>query len=234
MPSISNQNSEEMDRDLRFYDEPIVPPGLPSNMKARSEDESKKFWEDYYNKRVTPELLKDFSHEEALGLVKYFFRTPGAETQTIGGNYSLGNLDKNSKSFLEKELRNANIIEIGNKGLIQNAEFAPFGIRSYQGTDCDYGNDALTHLMKQPDESAVICSFGVLESGVLDSWVGRDKPLGRYIDLLAKEIYRVTPKGAITLHGTDGFTELEKAGFADERILLKGHMGNVVSYRRIE
>lgn len=207
---------------------------LPLEKEIIVKKEPENFWEDYYNKSVTPELLKHFPHEEALGLIKYFYRTPGAGTQGCGGTYSLRDLDIKTKSFLERELKGANIIEFGNKGVKQNYQLTPFKVKTYSGTDCDYGDDALTYLMKQPDKSAIVCSFGVVDSGVLDSFMGRDAPLGKYIDVLAKEIYRVTPTNAITLHGTDGFSELEKAGFTNKKVLHKASMGDILAYRKVE
>jgi len=188
--------------------------------------------EDYYLKNITPELLQHFSHEEASELVKYFFQTPSASTQGVDGTYDFNKIDENGMSFLEKELEGQNVIEFGNAGWRTNRHLQQFKLNSYEGVDPDYGKDALTHLMRQPDNSAIVCSFGVMESGVLDSWVGRDKPLGKYIDLLAKEIHRVTPQGAISLHGTDGFSELETAGFNKANVLYKGHLGDIVSYRK--
>ena len=41
------------------------------------------------------------------------------------------------------------------------------------------------------------------------------KSLGEYVKKLCREIYRVTPKGAITFHGLEWDGDLKDAGFVD-------------------
>jgi len=206
---------------------------LNDELESNSNQESRAWsTEDYLRGKVSPELLRHFSYDEAFNLVKYFFQTPSTGTQDINGSYDLSKLNPEARNFLERELQGKDILEIGNAGSRVNHNLTPFNIGNYVGVDADYGDDALTHLMRQPEESAIVCSFGVLESGVLDSWIGRERPLGKYIDLLAREIYRVTPEGSITLHGTDGFDELKRAGFRDENVLYKGSIGDILTYRR--
>lgn len=54
--------------------------------------------------------------------------------------------------------------------------------------------DALSCLLSQPDESAILVSSGVLNREIMPSF--------NYLRFLLREIYRVTPNGCITIHGT--------------------------------
>jgi hypothetical protein len=68
-------------------------------------------------------------------------------------------------------------------------------------------NDALSFLVSQPDESAIIASRGVLNDEVM--------PSASYARFLIKEIYRVTPKGAITIHSMGVSSADEKRFFKE-------------------
>ncbi len=54
--------------------------------------------------------------------------------------------------------------------------------------------DGLTYLINQPDESAIVMSFGVL-----CPWLQQHEN-ATYYRFLAREIYRVTPQGGISVH----------------------------------
>lgn len=54
--------------------------------------------------------------------------------------------------------------------------------------------DGLTYLINQPDESAIVMSFGVL-----CPWLQQHENTN-YYRFLAREIYRVTPQGGISVH----------------------------------
>ena len=68
-------------------------------------------------------------------------------------------------------------------------------------------NDALSFLVSQPDESAIIASRGVLNEEVM--------PSSNYSRFLVKEIYRATPKGGITIHSTGVSSNDEKRFFKE-------------------
>ncbi len=84
--------------------------------------------------------------------------------------------------------------------------------------------DGLTYLFQQPDESAIVMSFGVLDPTIYQflpfntsgiSW--KQQEIDDYMRLLIKEIYRVTPHGSVTMHHPSGEGAVrpffEKAGF---------------------
>ncbi|MFA5888505.1 MAG: hypothetical protein WC852_07390 [Candidatus Nanoarchaeia archaeon] len=68
-------------------------------------------------------------------------------------------------------------------------------------------NDALSFLVSQPDESAIIASRGVLNEEVM--------PSSNYARFLIREIYRVTPKSGITIHSTGVSSADEKRFFKE-------------------
>ncbi|MDI6736900.1 MAG: hypothetical protein QME12_00085 [Nanoarchaeota archaeon] len=68
-------------------------------------------------------------------------------------------------------------------------------------------NDALSFLVSQPGESAIVASRGVLNQEVM--------PSSNYARFLAREIYRVTPKGGITIHSM-GVSSLDAKRFFRE------------------
>ncbi len=207
-------------------------------------------------RKITPELLSIFDENDAFALVQYFNRTPSITTCQIDGKYDLNRLSDPVKEFLTKELHDKRIIELGNKGwksassmdelfgssirLNPKGEIAfqvlRFGARSYEGCDPKYNEDGLSYLMRQADESAIVCSFGVLEDGVLYGPPSMSN-LRRYSAELAKQIYRVTPKGAITFHGLEYTRDLEEAGFTFDDIapgeLRQTHTQNQMSFGRL-
>ena len=182
---------------------------------------------------IPEELLRYFTSEEAEELTRYFRQTPSTRTQSQGCDYSLRNLGINARSRLEKELEGQDIIEFGNAGRGRNPELDTFGICDYQGVDPKQDEDALSYLINVDDESAIVCSFGVLDFGVLSRFGQNEEMRGlldRYITALVEETHRVTPKGAITLHGTDNNDFLMK--FADEDVLYDGRDGIIAMYRK--
>ncbi|MFH1065668.1 MAG: hypothetical protein V1734_04155 [Nanoarchaeota archaeon] len=68
-------------------------------------------------------------------------------------------------------------------------------------------NDALSFLLSQPDESAIITSRGVLNQEVM--------PSSNYARFLIREICRVTPKGGITIHSS-GVSSVDEKRFFKE------------------
>lgn len=85
-------------------------------------------------------------------------------------------------------------------------------------------NDGLTYLLQQPDESAIVMSFGVLDWTLFDflpfntdgiSWSRQE--IDDYMRLLVKEVYRVTPSGSITVNQPSGDGKVasffDKVGF---------------------
>ncbi len=218
-----------------------------------SEEEVKKRQEEHLQSKITPELLKFFNWADADELVRYFYSTPSQTTSDFNYGYDLSKISKKAKEFLAKEVKDRRIIELGNKGYrnincddknvfcnLPAAELLGLGARSYEGCDPKYNVDGLTFLLRQPDESAIVTSFGVLEDGVLYMPKGCgsiDHLLPMYTAELGKQIYRVTPKGAITLHGLDCSRDLENTGFIIEesvtRDLKRGNIsGGLVVLRK--
>lgn len=68
-------------------------------------------------------------------------------------------------------------------------------------------SDALSFLLSQPDGSAIVASRGVLNDEVM--------PSTSYARFLIREIYRVTPKGAVTIHSM-GVSSLDEKRFFRE------------------
>ena len=120
MMNVSNQNSEEMQRDLENLagdDELVANPRdlpavrvvsdvhMPNCLKGSASKpavvvDDGKIHDDYLQGRVTPELLKHFKEDEALELVKYFYQTPSTPTQCVGNDYCLENLSRENLGFL--------------------------------------------------------------------------------------------------------------------------------------
>ena len=190
------------------------------------------------SERITPELLQYFTREEAEELLECFTRTPSAETH---GTYNIDNLSKEAKNFLSKEITGKRIIELGtgqagaftdkdNPFYCISGKFNRLGAKEWCGVDPKCNYDGLTFLLKQPDESAIVTSFGVLEEGVLYRGFNESEQLKKYQQELGRQIYRVTPKGAITFHGLEWDLDLVKAGFIDDENvpsdLRKGKQGH--------
>ena len=189
------------------------------NGRLKSEEEAIREDQERLERLVTPELLTYFSEKDALKLVRYFQETPSSGTQEEKGMpYDLQKLSEEAKQFLVKEIRGKKIIEIGDAGRrINECLLLRLGARSFETADAQWGVDGLTYLMRQPEGSAIVCSFGVLDWGVLyDDWINSPRAMERYRKLLGNEMYRVTPKGAITLHGLECFDDLKQAGFREE------------------
>ncbi len=186
-----------------------------------SEKEAERIREERYETLVTPELLTHFSREDALELIRYFDQTSSSSTQQFpGGAYSLYKLYDRSQEagdFLSEEVRGRRVIELGDNGnKLNKAFFLRAGAGAYESIDPKYNVDGLTHLMRQPDESAVVVSFGVLEEGVLYAgFIDEPENLVRYQKELGKQIYRATPRGAITFHGLEWDYHLKDAGFVE-------------------
>ena len=236
-------NSEEID--LR-----IIPKRDDVDLSGpvMSEEEVKRRAEDSLQGKITPGLLKFFNRADAYELVRYFNSTPSQRTSDYGCSYDLSKISKEDREFLAREVKGRKIIELGNKGYrninpgdnnvrcnVPAAELLELGARSYEGCDPKYNTDGLTFLLRQSDESAIVTSFGVLESGVLymEGCGNIENLLSRYTAELGMQIYRVTPKGAITLHGLDYRFDLENAGFVFDRCLKKGNVtGDLVVLRK--
>ena len=220
MASQGNGPAPEPDDDAMF-----------STLDSRfvSEEKAKAKHEEYLQSKITPELLRFFDRVDARELVKYFNSTPSQTTSEFGYAYDLSVINEEAKQFLAKEVKDRKIIELGNKGYRKidrdyfgrcsnpAGKFLDLGAESYEGCDPKYNTDGLTFLLRQPDESAIVTSFGVLEDGVLylGSFGGYDL-LSRYTAELARQIHRVTPKDAITFHGLGYTRDLENAGFVIE------------------
>ena len=184
-----------------------------------SKEDSERDYNERMVEKVTPELLRYFSREDALDLVKYFSRTPSAETQSYPGvPYDLGKLSQEAKDYLVNEIRGKRVIELGDAGRrINEGLLLKLGATSVEYADSKYTADGLTHLMKQEDGSAVVCSFGLFDEGVLYmDGVSISEPLQKYVDKLCAEIHRVTPRGGITFHGLEYSDDLRKAGFEND------------------
>lgn len=133
----------------------------------------------------------------------------------------MGGLTDEAEDYLERHIRGRRIIELGDAGRKINKNFfLGLGATSFKTADPQRLQvDGLTYLMRQQDDSAIVCSFGVLEYGVLHMGIeGIGKLCRKYVEELAKEIYRVTPQDTITFHGLDcGGADLRRAGFIEDQ-----------------
>lgn len=193
-----------------------------SKARVLTREEQERLNEERYRELVTPELLARFTEKEALNLVRYFGQTPSSSTQdfTGGGLYGWSHISQKAKAFLASEIRGRRVIELGDAGNKTNARFflRDLGAKSFETADPKYipRCDGLSYLVRQPEESAIVTSFGVFDEGVLHAGPKEPDELFRYRQLLADEIYRVTPIGGITLHGLDWYFEFERAGFKED------------------
>lgn len=101
--------------------------------------------------------------------------------------------------------------------------------------------DALSYLSMQPSESAIICSFGLID--LLSSFcIGPStltlspslklkhlELLDKYAELLIAEIYRVTPNNCITFHNIQS---CHPALFTRVRFELESHVGGAHIFRK--
>ncbi len=196
--------------------------------------------EERIQRKISQELLTFFNRSDAHDLVEYFDRTPSQTTSDLGYTYDLNKLSPEAQRFLAEEVSGRRIIEFGNKGYkagynVPSAKLFELGARSYEGCDPKYDLDALTFLLRQPDESAIVTSFGVLDDGVLYMpGCEVDRLLSKYTAELGKQIYRVTPKRGVTIHGLDSVGDLIRAGFKAESPTrdLDGARGNITVLRK--
>jgi len=183
-------------------------------------------------------LLRHFSEEETIMLVEKFLHSPVTSTQEGFSTYGLYDLDEEKKRYISNEIRGGKVIEFGDGGRATNLRFMlESGVKDFRTVDpkhnTDGHTDGLSYLLQQPDESAIVMSFGVLEDGILDGTDEYSIPVFRkYNRLLGEEIYRVTPKGGITLHGLDSIYDLVNAGFTEEKILREFPNRKLVSLRK--
>lgn len=200
-----NEYHEKMKLDPFDYSGPVM-----------SEEESRQRDEERIEKMITPELLTNFSEDETRNLVKYFEGIPSAQTCGPNNIYNFWDLSDEAKDFLKNELQGKKMIELGSASRDQaKIHFeCDFKVKDYSYADPQYNTDGLSYLMKQPSNSAIVTSFGVLEDGVLYSDF-KVPGLNKYTELLGQEIYRVTPKGAITLHGLEFDHDLTKTDFKE-------------------
>jgi hypothetical protein len=195
---------------------PAFPPNAyESTIGIKSEHDIKKENNERIERLISPELLKYFSRNEAHNLIKSFLGIPSVTTQEEGCGYQLSNIKNEYLTLLRSEIEGKKIIEIGDAGHgINRSWFKEMGAEGFVGIDINYGGpDALTFLMKQPADSAVVCSFGVFDDGSL--YFSEDSNLKKYIQKLCEEIYRVTPRNSISLHGLERKNDLIRAGFIE-------------------
>jgi hypothetical protein len=191
----------------------------PEEAKALSEART----EEAIRSMITPEILTHFSKREALIFLRQLYLCSGSTTQGYNGlgGYGLAKLSDDDEAYLSSHIKGRRVIEIGDAGEnINRGSFLNFGAKSFETTDSKYGRglDGLSYLARQSEGSAIVCSFGVFDEGVLH--MGNDelgKILNRYRVELANEIYRVTPRDTITFHGLEWYSELKDAGFSEDK-----------------
>jgi hypothetical protein len=188
----------------------------------------------YLEGKVTPELLNHFSRRDALELIKMFHNVEPhkymefVREQPWGIEGSLYDYLRKpeDKEYLANEIKGKRVIEFGDREGTNKRFFLELGAESYEASDPISNTkgldiDALTHLIRQPDESAIVCSFAVLYSRVLyDPYLFKKSPtaLREYQKELGNQIYRVTPKNSITLHMLERQGDLTNTGFIEERV----------------
>ena len=184
-------------------------------------------------RHVTPELLDYFSREEAEKIVKYcHFESPTCKTAYTGGGSVIGleGLNEDEQSFLRNELEGRIIIELGSgKNKTNESFFRKIEVESFETVDPQVNTDGLSYLAKLPNESAIVCSFGLFDEGVLYP-VDRDhkEVMRKYVNALSQQIYRVTPKGRITFHGLEFPHSFVDEGFKKETNLDLGRKSLIV------
>ena len=198
-----------------------------SEVNDSYEDRLRKKFDDRLKK--FREIRKYFTDKELYILFKRQFGVPSSSGVEHGGAYNLFSLGNEEKEYLENEISGKIIIELGcgNAGYNHGHFFQDLGCKRYYGIDPQYrdtiigigmriiGTDALSFLLECKSNSAIIVSFAFLEDGALYTEV--DKLHNKYINLLMKEIYRVSIKGAITFHGLEIDGGLIEAGFNIEK-----------------
>lgn len=114
----------------------------------------------------------------------------------------------NAEDILKDSIKGRKAIELGPGRSPMHKWLLERGASEYTGVEMFYPQiserlvsgenakivegDALSFLLSQPDESAIVASRGVLNDEVM--------PSPSYARFLIKEIYRATPKGAVTIH----------------------------------
>jgi len=109
--------------------------------------------------------------------------------------------------LLREGFKGKKVIELGPERNPVYPHLAKHGIAGYTAVEPNYADetsealkghdgktdvvkvDGLSYLLSQPNDSAVVISFGVLP------WCGNS-----YMESIAQEIYRVTPPGGISVH----------------------------------
>lgn len=204
---------------FKLGDPSLYRPTYKEREKMKSDEAERREKQRKNKESMIVSLQNFFNREEVCRLIEYFNECPGTTTKWPGYTYDFGRLSEEAKKFLYNEINGRRIIELGNKGYYSDYHFENvFKSKSYEGCDPQYNVDGLTFLLKQQDESAIITSFGVLEDGVL-YMIGCDRIhnlLSKYTAELGRQIYRVTPKRGITIHGLEYSYDLIKAGFEED------------------
>ena len=174
--------------------------------------------------KASEKLVDFFGHDVAYSMLSYF-------PNSAVGRYA--NIFRRcDNSWLEDFVKNKKVIELGanDDGKINARYFVEFlGAGEYVGLDPKYKKDAelfletgkarlesidgLSYLLSQEDCSALVCSFGVLANGVIDSMGCARK----YLEKLCEEIFRVSD--GLTFHITDYPEYFVRAGFRTVKIL---------------
>ncbi len=173
-------------------------------------------YEERKENQLTPELLNNFSQKDTSKLVEYFNQIPSTRTQDGAYvPYALEKLSNKGLEYLANEIKGKKIIELGDAGRRRNEKLLiDLGAESIDYADpLSSGVDGFSYLARQPDESAIVCSFGLFDIGVLYHSFCEPEELVKYQKLLTDEIYRVTPKNGVTFHGLEFDYTLKESGF---------------------
>jgi hypothetical protein len=144
---------------------------------------------------------------------------------------------------LKKEIEGKTVIELGPAHNPNHYIFLKqLGAKEYIGVDLfnDFiGNcftnthskakvvkeEALSFLIKQPSESAIVVSFGFLCNAL-------HADNEHFVPFVSREIYRITPKNGISVH--QGVYELKTslpgAGFSTENVTISGNRSSAIFY----
>lgn len=129
-------------------------------------------------------------------------------------NYSqhFGMIQRCFEDLLRQHFSGERVIELGPGASPLAEKFFEFGAKEYVGVEPFHPelteealpiqdervnlvkDDGLTYLLQQPENSALVVSFGVLCPELL-GWCNDD-----YYRFLGREIYKVTPEGNISIH----------------------------------
>ena len=161
------------------------------------------------------ELIKTFSHPGT-------YRIDTRHSRGMDKNIEV--LDELPDEFVE----NQHVIELGPSVLPMARKLMEKGAKSYTGVDVledrsysniddpdvdredisdvknskvIHGKDALSHLLEVPDESSIVISIGVMDPWMYSLTGGFEEEYALpYYKFLAKEMFRITPKGAVNMH----------------------------------